>query len=75
MYIFIINGAEIPACLNTSIATLSKAVAVGSAAKTGPGVWRSGRFDVHHFPPGNKENATLVLPQLSLFASWGAGES
>lgn len=73
VFFLIINGAEIPSCLNTSVTTLSIAVAVDGAAKAGPRDWRRVRCSVHHFSLENKENchfgaATAEL--ICLFRCW-----
>lgn len=68
---FVINVAKTPACLNTIITTVSMAVAVDSAAETGPGVWRMGGYGVPHFPPGNRENCPFGIAMAELISLLG----
>ena len=80
MLIFsIVNDAEIPFCLNASVATRSRAVSVdGAAINQDLGVHRWGRTGVHHFLCGNWENChtgTAIAGLVSRFAPWDASES
>lgn len=77
-FFFIRNGAEIPSCFNTSVATRSMAVSVDGAAKTGPEVRRWGRTGVHHVPCGNQKrhrSGVATAELVSRFAPCDAGES